>query len=142
MYLNIKARFLFIKKIGISKWVHAQTTSKTRGELWCSGRVGSSCSTSGTRRMFVGNKKTGRQTTSSKEQKKTPFRLNRRPWYEVNSWRIEFKKKLNFTSGAGTSYPSGAPEFTPGFWCGLCYSIFSFICMFCRSLLVLLYFFF
>ena len=32
----------------------------------------------------------------------------------------------------------------PGFWWGSCYSIFSFICtcMFCRSLLVLLYFFF
>ena len=29
------------------------------------------------------------------------------------------------SSGAGTAYPSGAPEFTPGF-----YSIFSFMCMF------------
>ena len=38
--------------------------------------------------------------------------------------------------------PSGAPEFTPGFYWGLCYSIFSFICMFCGSLFVLLYFFF
>ena len=41
------------------------------------------------------------------------------------------------TSGAGTAYPSGAPEFTPGFQWGSCCSIFSFICMFCRSLLVL-----
>ena len=41
------------------------------------------------------------------------------------------------SSGAGTAYPSGAPEFTPGF-----YSIFSFMCMFCRSLFVLLSFFF
>ena len=40
------------------------------------------------------------------------------------------------------AYPSGAPEFTPGFQWGSCYSIFSFICMFCRSLFVLLYFFF
>ena len=40
------------------------------------------------------------------------------------------------------TYPSGAPEFTPGFQWGSCYSIFSFICMFCRSLFVLLYFFF
>ena len=32
--------------------------------------------------------------------------------------------------------------FTPRFQCGSCYSIFSFICMFCRSLFVLLYFFF
>ena len=46
------------------------------------------------------------------------------------------------TSGAGTACPSGAPDFTPGFYWGLCYSIFSFICMFCRSLFVLLYFFF
>ena len=41
------------------------------------------------------------------------------------------------TSGAGTAYPSGAPEFTSGFQWGLCYSIFSFMCMFCRSLFVL-----
>ena len=34
------------------------------------------------------------------------------------------------------------PEFTPGFQWGSCYSIFSFICMFCRSLFVILYFFF
>ena len=40
------------------------------------------------------------------------------------------------TSEAGTAYPSRAPE-----W-GSCYSIFSFMCMFCRSLFVLLYFFF
>ena len=39
-------------------------------------------------------------------------------------------------------YHSGAPEFTPGFQWGSCYSIYSFICMFCRSLFVLLYFFF
>ena len=46
------------------------------------------------------------------------------------------------TSGTGTVYPSGAPEVTPGFQWGSCYSIFSFICMFCRSQFVLLYFFF
>ena len=46
------------------------------------------------------------------------------------------------TSGAGTAYPSGAPEFTPGFLWGSCYSIFSFMCTFCRSLFVLMYFFF
>ena len=45
-------------------------------------------------------------------------------------------------SGAGTAYPSGAAEFTPGFkWCS-CYSTFRFLCMFCRSLFVLQYFFF
>ena len=41
-------------------------------------------------------------------------------------------------SAAGTAYPSGAHEFTPGFKLGSCYSMF----MFCRSLFVLLYFFF
>ena len=46
------------------------------------------------------------------------------------------------TSGAGTAYPSRPPKFTPGFQWGSCYSIFSFMCMFCRSLFVLLYFFF
>ena len=33
-------------------------------------------------------------------------------------------------------YPSRASAFTPGFQWGSCYSIFSFICMFCRSLFV------
>ena len=47
---------------------------------------------------------------------------------------------MGATSGAGIAYPSGAPQFTPGFQWGSCYSIFSFICMFCRSLFVLLCF--
>ena len=46
------------------------------------------------------------------------------------------------TCGAGTAYPSGAPEFIPGFQWGSCYSIFCFICIFCRQLFVLLHFFF
>jgi hypothetical protein len=46
------------------------------------------------------------------------------------------------TNGAATAYLFGTPEFTPGFEWGSCYSIFSFMCMFCRSLFVLLYFFF
>ena len=46
------------------------------------------------------------------------------------------------TSGAGSVYPSRAPEFTHSFQWSSCYSIFTFICMFCRSLFVLLYFFF
>ena len=41
------------------------------------------------------------------------------------------------TSGAGTIYPSGAPEFIPSFQWDSCYSIFSLMCMFCRSLCVL-----
>ena len=39
-------------------------------------------------------------------------------------------------------HPYGTPEFNPGFQWGSCYSIFSFICMFCRLLFVLLYFLF
>ena len=46
------------------------------------------------------------------------------------------------TSGAGTAYPSGEPDFIPVFQWGSCYSIFSFMCMLCRSLIVLLYLFF
>ena len=46
------------------------------------------------------------------------------------------------TSGARTAYPSGAPEFTPSFQWDSCYWIFSFICMFCKSLFVVLYVFF
>ena len=45
------------------------------------------------------------------------------------------------TSGTGTAYPSGAPEFTPGFSrVRVTRSIV--MCMFCRSLFVLLQFFF
>ena len=46
------------------------------------------------------------------------------------------------TSGAGTAYATVAPEFTPDILWGSCYSIFNFICMFCRSLFVLLSLFF
>jgi hypothetical protein len=46
------------------------------------------------------------------------------------------------TSGAVTGYPSGAPEFTSDFYWGSFYSIFSFMCMCCRSLFVLLSFFY
>ena len=37
------------------------------------------------------------------------------------------------TSGTGTVNTSGAPAITPGFYRDLCYAIFSFMCMFCRS---------
>ena len=49
---------------------------------------------------------------------------------------------MGATSEAGTAYPSRAPKFTPGFLWGQCYSILRFMCMFCRSLFVLLPFFF
>ena len=47
--------------------------------------------------------------------------------------------------GHSTMYRNNAinqPDITPGCQWGLCYSIFSFMCMFCGSLFVLLYFFF
>jgi hypothetical protein len=46
------------------------------------------------------------------------------------------------TSGAGTVYPSGAPEFNPGY-SGFRFarSLVCFMCMFCRSLFFLLYIF-
>jgi hypothetical protein len=58
------------------------------------------------------------------------------------SKRCLWTLKVGATSGEEIANPSGAPEFTPGFSWGSCYSIFSFMCMFCRSLFVLLYFFF
>jgi hypothetical protein len=59
--------------------------------------------------------------------------------YYITNWRLS---STNLTSGAGTANPSGAPEFSYGFEWGWCYSIFNFMCMFGRSLFVLLYFFF
>ena len=44
---------------------------------------------------------------------------------------ITFNNKSNTTgatSGAETAYPPRAPEFTPGFYWGSCYLIFSFVC--------------
>ena len=49
-------------------------------------------------------------------------------------------KTTGATSGVGTAYPYGAPEF-PRYLAGFVL-IFSFICKFCRSLFVLLFFFF
>ena len=48
---------------------------------------------------------------------------------------------MGATSGAGTAYPFGEPEFTPGFLWDSCYSVICFICMFRRLLFVLLSFF-
>jgi len=44
-------------------------------------------------------------------------------------------------SGAGTAYPSGTLDLISGIKWGSCYSIFCCMCMFCRSMLVLLSFF-
>ena len=45
------------------------------------------------------------------------------------------------TGGAGTAYPSGAPEFTPCFYWGSCYAIFSYMSMFVDRCLFLNTFF-
>jgi hypothetical protein len=42
----------------------------------------------------------------------------------------------DFIPKAGYAYPSGVPEFTTGCKWGSCYSIFSFMCMFCKSFFV------
>ena len=49
---------------------------------------------------------------------------------------------MGTTCRAETAYYSGAHEFTSGFQCHSCCSIFSCMCMFCGSLFVLLSFFF
>ena len=74
----------------------------------------------------------GRTAYPSGEHLSSP--PNQRVYNQINT--------MGVTSGAGTEHPSGAPEFTPDFQWGSCYSIFSFMCMFCRSLFVHLTFFF
>jgi len=49
-----------------------------------------------------------------------------------------FPNTTGATSWAGTAFPSGTPEFTPGFYWSLCYSISSFMCMVCPFVLFLL----
>ena len=61
----------------------------------------------------------------------------------MHYWRAyNFKQVSNMDKMDVSMYylSSGAPEFILGFKWGLFYSIFSFICMFCRLLFVLLYF--
>ena len=54
----------------------------------------------------------------------------------IYHWVCNYIKTLDATSGAGTAYPFEAPDFIPGMRWGSCYSIFSFMCMFCRSLCI------
>ena len=65
-------------------------------------------------------------------------RLNNGYIYVKHSPIIPKQLYLKMSSGTGTSNPSGAHAFTPVF----SYSIFSYMCMFCRSLFVILSFFF
>jgi hypothetical protein len=126
--------------VRFNKW-HVTTTMtwsplKTGGEFRCSGRVSSSCSTSGTRR--VTNPVISREGPESVYDK---WNISVTISTKVNMsiicliiytfraiyflcWILSDDNTTDATSGAGTLYPSGAPEFTPGF---SCYSIFSFI---------------
>ena len=73
------------------------------------------------------------------------LRLLITPWVTSNCLQLSdivYRALVSATSGTGTECTSRAPEFTPGFQWGSCYSIVTFICMFCRSLFVLLCFFF
>ena len=45
-------------------------------------------------------------------------------YHRVCNW----SNTTDITSGSGTAYPSGAPEFTPGFQWGSCCSMFRFLC--------------
>ena len=60
-----------------------------------------------------------------------PVFLNKSHYYLPNQSSIFPQRQI---SRRGTAHPSGAPAFTHGFQWGTCYSIFSFMCMFCRSL--------
>ena len=45
------------------------------------------------------------------------------------------------TCGAGSAYPSGAPEITPSFWWGSCCLFFSFLCCVMCTIVCLFVFF-
>jgi hypothetical protein len=64
----------------------------------------------------------------------TSFMTYHQVCHEINTTGV--------SSGAGTVYPSGTPEFTLDIYWGSCYSILSFRCMVCKSLFVPLSFFF
>jgi hypothetical protein len=56
-----------------------------------------------------------------------------------NLWNIKWEIYTQYIGAAGMLLHR-APEFMPGYKWGSCYYIFSCMCMFCRSLFVLLYF--
>ena len=68
------------------------------------------------------------RTNEQIEVRKNGKLINKRKHYHRVCNQIN---TTGVTSGAGTFYPSGAPEFTSDFQWGSCYSIFSFIYMFC-----------
>ena len=68
-------------------------------------------------------------------QKYSTFHINKTTFPKMLN-DVSQINTMGVTSGVGTAYPSGVPEFISGFQWGKCYSIFKFMCMFCRSLFV------
>jgi hypothetical protein len=96
--------------------------TKSQGELGCSGRVNSSCSTSGTRRVnLVTNPVISHEWGKDWEVLMTSGTYMLSLWHRyrltVNQVMVATVKLSKWwpTSGAGTVYPSGAPEFTLAF---------------------------
>jgi hypothetical protein len=116
--------------------------TKNRCKLKCSGRLNSSCSTSGTRRVnLVTHPVITREWGKNREVFTTSGTY---PWSFVTQI---FHNGQPSHGGDRTIFEvmtSTLPKGTSGSVASLfsCYSIFSFICMFCGSLFVLLYFFF
>jgi hypothetical protein len=106
-----------------------QTPLKTRGELRCSGRVSSSCSTRGTHRVHLITSpgishEWGKDWEVFTTSGTYPWLFvtqifhNGQPSHGGNMFSLWYTVKpthAGASSGAGTAHPSGAPEFTPGF---------------------------
>ena len=108
-----------------------RTPRKTRGDLRCSGRVSSSCSTCGACHVtFVTNDLVNRYGTSVSQMITDMFHF---PviFFMTYHRACNQSNTTGATSGAGIAYSSGAPEFTSLVLC----------VMFCRSLFILLSFF-
>ena len=66
-------------------------------------------------------------------------KFNHKHFPVLSSFMIYYRvcNQINMTgatSGAGTAYPFGAPEFTPGFQWGSCYSLVLYVCFVGRCL--------
>ena len=63
--------------------------------------------------------------------------------YRIRLYRIcyHISNTTGATCGAGSAYPSGAPEITPSFWWGSCCLFFSFLCCVVCTIVFLFVFF-
>ena len=48
--------------------------------------------------------------------------------HDIKTFSNDREMVTGTTCGAGSAYPSGAPEITPSFWWGSCCLFFSFLC--------------